>query len=1553
MSSAQPNPLSIPSYFTAALETLLESFHDPFGEFISLHDLADAYNTLSHQIRSQACLLLQPVSYPALEPLQKDSARLWAIFRRDIRRCLVDPSGLGRLPASTPNHSISSPLHLSDEHIQFAADLATLCQYALRFASDICILPALYSIFTTHDLHGLLDDILMIVATRSLPTPSAQRTHTLIIWFLQTQTLPFDALEPVAEQIVSALDRGLVGDFGDQAIIDSLRAVQLSLRRHPSLFAVPLAPSFVCVLDLLLSDVPSVRAQAAVTIGAYILSRLDGHEVVDSSSVPIEDTLQSFIQNGIKNKADGTCQFGILHLAVPMQQIELPGDGPIWALLVSASFIVLLGGSIFGQPHSIKFCLSLLAQALGHKRETVRFLQAIVWRCLIWSYFSLRDKARNAPVGEQKRLFKLQERAFLLVKEELRGGIGVSLVSALLANNKVASNPNLRTEDVNKALSVIKDMITSSAKGTQQQGLLLLKAIVDAENPSVSNPFAPRDRDGILERKLFDGSLLNAGSGSLPTMIKSLASVNFSQVRGLTEDEMADHWESLIGIWVECMKLNQKDELQGADGLLDIWRSLLLVQLQLTQERSTGTTSVVASRVASTICRFISQNEVVEVQAEQLSLVDALWSTVQSIFSQTWLSGPAQIIMASILKQNFTLLDDTVKAAWLSLCAKLVSVGIPALLHIISVQSHRTEETEMKRQLWMLLAKTYQDCDETQSWQDLVSFLLIPFRGWAMSQDGYELWEGTLRSSFSLAGRFGFRPLRVIQHLFERIQDQRSRIFHSSPRYLVAVLAHLDLTDEDNLPIPLLSTIGEVLNTLYPPAAEHLALSLEIIQCLKSVLNSIHPPLLVDGLIPLCKGLCLWLSDEKGSLLASELNTVTETVYCTTLDILRDQPPKLDHLLVLTDFFISVFHRVPEPAVGPIAFARFWQGTYMQNPQWIPHYSDDLRSCLKAISYVWSSQLVGCSLSTDSQNTSKVTASIPDSEPLVKKPRLLETPVPLGTSPLAIPTTSLLRPSGQSLEDSYMALLSSSSPPPFGDRPSSPRAEPPSVTRRPTKTPSRHGGSDFGHPGPVRPSSEGMTSLYDPVVTTPPRRPPPSRRESIQSLGLSTPRPTLEPSSPTDIFLYGDEDKSDNGTQPASLKRRRTEIESLIPCLSKGRKSTSEASSRGVSFLIPGFSSPPRPSEDSPALPVHKTKSRPAVSQKDDSQLIPGINISVFSRRQPRRSRGRSPQDPIPPTSSGVTHKFKTSSPVSNPWIWSSPPPNRDRKPFIRDDDGEDQIESWEASELRKLEAGVDIYAFPPSDDPHIPTSEMDMEEVNEALSFGADFDKRHEADIGEDITSRSDISPRNRIRKENDRQRRRSRTAPIPFSLYPPSHPAPSSNATGTGAGSKRKRLSDSNDLYELGSTSRLQRSTSISVQSRHQAIPRNSRKHPQPRPHPHQYLEDGEQGPKKKVLRLDALETAYAAIAGQGASQIPVQDLMHATRLVNKLGQALTERMSKKIGVGPAGVDEDEVDEIEESLQEKQAPQARGKTNLKTSYKGKGKGKERARDDVDEEGY
>jgi hypothetical protein len=52
------------------------------------------------------------------------------------------------------------------------------------------------------------------------------------------------------------------------------------------------------------------------------------------------------------------------------------------------------------------------------------------------------------------------------------------------------------------------------------------------------------------------------------------------------------------------------------------------------------------------------------------------------------------------------------------------------------------------------------------------------------------------------------------------------------------------------------------------------------------------------------------------------------SLYGEALELLKKQPPNMAALHELAPFLVSAFGRIPPPALGPMAFKRYWDTTY-------------------------------------------------------------------------------------------------------------------------------------------------------------------------------------------------------------------------------------------------------------------------------------------------------------------------------------------------------------------------------------------------------------------------------------------------------------------------------------------------------------------------------------------------------------------------------------------------------------------------------------------------
>jgi hypothetical protein len=143
------DPLARSEYFLGPIETIVFSHQGLPSGHLSLHDITEAYRTLSMRIRlSSSTLTIASYPLPALEPLRENSANVAAALRRDISRALR------AFAPHTPCDMRSSPSEgrvgwePAAYNVNHATDFSTHCHYVLRLLSEIFRFPALLSVFS-------------------------------------------------------------------------------------------------------------------------------------------------------------------------------------------------------------------------------------------------------------------------------------------------------------------------------------------------------------------------------------------------------------------------------------------------------------------------------------------------------------------------------------------------------------------------------------------------------------------------------------------------------------------------------------------------------------------------------------------------------------------------------------------------------------------------------------------------------------------------------------------------------------------------------------------------------------------------------------------------------------------------------------------------------------------------------------------------------------------------------------------------------------------------------------------------------------------------------------------------------------------------------------------------------------------------------------------------------------------------------------------------------------------------------------------------------------
>ncbi|KAG5644893.1 hypothetical protein DXG03_007445 [Asterophora parasitica] len=472
-----------------------------------------------------------------------------------------------------------------------------------------------------------------------------------------------------------------------------------------------------------------------------------------------------------------------------------------------------------------------------------------------------------------------------------------------------------------------------------------------------------------ISELLFDGTLLEATAGRVEDVVRSLAEVKIDRIRQLSEEELVFHWDGLVETWTDSMEKDLREPSRFSRELLNVWQSLLLAQAHLTQEHGDlSAPSSFAGQIAGIVNHFIADTDEVDTQVRRLIVVKKLWGVMKNVYSHSWL--PAETILAAVTRIQFSLGNESVRAAWSQLCADLISVGVPSLLHVITARSEKGEGQEVTRQLWAVLARDWQVSSGGTHWEELASFLGIPFKAWVLSDAEFELWEATLKTAVSLADSKKALPTTVVIRILQRLGQKELDALMFSPKEVAALLAYVDLSGSTTLPAQLLDVVDRTLTSNYPPRSEKLSACLDILYVLGRIIRNTSIPLLARLLCVMEKSLCCWIGDEKEILLGSEHEVILKALYCVPLDILRNLPRSRETLLAISPFLSSAFGRLTPSAMGPLAFSEFWRATYHGVDEYRPSYPDSLKACLMALTDAFGGSIAdGLSINGPSQVT--------------------------------------------------------------------------------------------------------------------------------------------------------------------------------------------------------------------------------------------------------------------------------------------------------------------------------------------------------------------------------------------------------------------------------------------------------------------------------------------------------------------------------------------------------------------------------------------------------
>lgn len=433
-------------------------------------------------------------------------------------------------------------------------------------------------------LRQILAAVLAIPLSDELPTPNARKTCALAISLIQMQRLPSAVLQPAADRIAYALRRGLDGELGKEgkkgSATDGLKVNILTeflvyfLTRTcqaicdlceylPEVFAPAFVPVVPSVLSNLLANTLTLRTQACHALNGLVLGLTS--LTPSSAHSTVSRMVASFLTApGTPSKQDSakkTTEAAIVRtLKATMSQVnpDQAAQGPVWALSVIASFVVLLNSRLsINQKINHTLC-NLLASGMRHKKSSIRALTCLAWRCLSWAYLQPPLPADSEGESEADEESEVQSKVTKRTQSKIMMSVvecqtGVANIAALLGDQASKTSE----EPLRVSLELLKSMAVKSGHPCYDatQTMMQMVSVINGE----SDEQDPWDRNLLLPRSLF-----SASNGLFTTEYKNLTQVirplfenlaSIGDVRPLTREELTRDWvlAGLMAVWKSAL----------------------------------------------------------------------------------------------------------------------------------------------------------------------------------------------------------------------------------------------------------------------------------------------------------------------------------------------------------------------------------------------------------------------------------------------------------------------------------------------------------------------------------------------------------------------------------------------------------------------------------------------------------------------------------------------------------------------------------------------------------------------------------------------------------------------------------------------------------------------------------------------------------------------------------------------------------------------------------------------------------------------------------------
>ncbi|KIY45181.1 hypothetical protein FISHEDRAFT_76855 [Fistulina hepatica ATCC 64428] len=961
----------------------------------SLRDLIEAYSILAARLRQCVEMTTNTdKSWPLLEPIRNDTGAFVAALVRDLAHAFEEPGTLddndalkvAQLPTPTKSPCKKS---MSAEQVKQSRDLATVAHAVLKLLAVLFTFPALLH----PELGDILTQVLALPLAPSLPTLNSRKTCALAIHVLQVQRLPKSALLPAKDRIAYAIRRGIDGELGKEgkkgAVTDGLRAIHDLSMEQPAVFV----PAFNTILESLLENllVPgvNVRLQATHALGGYAY----GSSMIQSSDVhkSIAESVAEFIMtpsqvlssSSSSQKSNDSDIVRALRMALDNESPMHVTQGPVWAVIVLSSFIVLLGPAIFTNSNVHDIIWSLIRHGLRDGRSPpMRSLFTILWRALIWAFFhpGYPGATNDARLWEEE-----EDRHWIRMRQVLEFGNGGNLIAALFGSSAFLSERTLR-----KTFGVLESMVARPS--TRKSAVRVLGRLLEAgaEPEKVSKDCGKNDSTVWDLQRLLPVSLFSALPGLL-------------SVVGFTAESLREPFNELL---YECpdetaIRPFAKDDFvqQGwiIDRMLDVWyksfngipidldrfpnfshKTILerLIRIKLECHNADGDDEEITSffmKVVNTLILVLEDNRVVvavpkgegDGTARKLTtgrlksvVVTSCWSSVRNLAPRELLNRPARVLLTWLVNADGMCYPPAgqIHGIWSDFCASVLAVCDVDLLRefwSLGLFKPKAWPAPIRQFVWTRFAQIWKAMEST-TWEQTAMLLAVPFTsksGWESSLDP-DLWKECLQHACRQAMDFsGFDSGVVSDFIAETIfQDYCPTMTRALFRAGDLLLSNLDMAAVSEGPTYVWEIVNEALQCGYPPDANTMLPSAWMLQSLRRVLQDCTADMLSGLLQSLENGLSTWIADECDIWTAEHYVYHWIPLYEDILNAIRYWLPRsIDMLRSVSGLLHSAFigrHHKDSPFAE--AFKDFWISYTDELEAPAEGWPADLQACLEA-----------------------------------------------------------------------------------------------------------------------------------------------------------------------------------------------------------------------------------------------------------------------------------------------------------------------------------------------------------------------------------------------------------------------------------------------------------------------------------------------------------------------------------------------------------------------------------------------------------------------------